>query len=73
MDHVKYRKADPALKLALGMVMYDFDGLVARLAGSGAIKPPDNDEQILEIALVALKLIIRNLAKTKVGQKNKEM
>jgi hypothetical protein len=73
MDHVKYRESDPALKLALGMVMYDFDGLIAKLVKSSGIKRPENDEQVLTIALGAFKMVMGNITNGKYAPKNKEM
>lgn len=73
MDHVKYREADPALKLALGMVMYDFDGLIGKLVKSGCIEKPENDDQVLTIALGAFKTIMGNITRGEYAQKNKEM
>lgn len=73
MDHAKYRNTDPALKLALGIIMFDFDDLIARLVKSGGIKQPENDDQVLTVALSAFKTVMGNITRGEYAKKNKEM
>jgi Fe-S-cluster containining protein len=73
MDHVKYRDGDSALKIALGKIMYDFDDLVAKLVNAGGIEKPENDDQVLTIALAALKKVLDIVSRREFAQKNKEM